>query len=82
VLNASIIALMVAAVSTSDMSVNFYQTTWHNIPEDSHLHSKEVGFFKTEPKKTYKILLWNNISVNKILICVLLHAHHSNITAI
>jgi hypothetical protein len=26
------------AVSTSETSVNFYQTTQHNIPEESHLH--------------------------------------------
>jgi hypothetical protein len=32
-----IIALMKEAGSTSEMSVNFYQTTWCNIPEDSHL---------------------------------------------
>jgi hypothetical protein len=38
VLAASIIALIMEAASTSETSVNFYQTTWHNIPEDSHLH--------------------------------------------
>jgi hypothetical protein len=32
-----IIALMTEAVSTSETSVGFYQTTEHNIPEDSHL---------------------------------------------
>jgi hypothetical protein len=32
-----IIALMMEAVSTSETLVNFYQTTWRNIPEDSHL---------------------------------------------
>jgi hypothetical protein len=31
-------AMMMEAESTSEMSVNFYQTTQHNIPEDSHLH--------------------------------------------
>jgi hypothetical protein len=31
-------ALKMEAVSTSEMSVNFYQTTRHN-PEDSHLHT-------------------------------------------
>jgi hypothetical protein len=30
---------MVAAVSTSEMSVIFYQTAQHNIQEDSHLHT-------------------------------------------
>jgi hypothetical protein len=27
------------AVSTAEMSVNIYQTTRRNIPEDSHLHT-------------------------------------------
>jgi hypothetical protein len=31
-------ALMMEAASTTEMSVNFYQTTRRNIPEDSHLH--------------------------------------------
>jgi hypothetical protein len=30
-------ALMMEAVSTSEMSVSFYQTAWCSIPEDSHL---------------------------------------------
>jgi hypothetical protein len=34
------IALMMEAVSTSEMSVNFYQTTRRNIPEDSRLHTR------------------------------------------
>jgi hypothetical protein len=32
------IALMMAAVSTSETSVNFYQITRRNIPEDIHIH--------------------------------------------
>jgi hypothetical protein len=32
-----LIALMMEAVSTSETSVNIYQTTRRNIPEDSHL---------------------------------------------
>jgi hypothetical protein len=40
VLTFSIIVLMIEAVSTSETSVNFYQTTWRNIPEDSHLHTR------------------------------------------
>jgi hypothetical protein len=31
------IALMMEAVSTFEMSVNFYQTARRHIPEDSHL---------------------------------------------
>jgi hypothetical protein len=37
-LTASIISAMMEAVSTSEKSVNFYQTTRLNIPENSHLH--------------------------------------------
>jgi hypothetical protein len=33
----SLIALMMEAVSTSEMSVNFYETARCNIPEESHL---------------------------------------------
>jgi hypothetical protein len=33
-------ALMIEAASTSEMSVNFYQATWRNNPEDSHLQPK------------------------------------------
>jgi hypothetical protein len=39
VLAASIIALMMEAASTSEMSVNVYQNTWHSNPEDSHIHT-------------------------------------------
>jgi hypothetical protein len=31
-------ALMVEAASTSEMSINFYQITRRNNPEDIHLH--------------------------------------------
>jgi hypothetical protein len=34
------IALMIEAVSTSKKSVNFYEATQRNIPEDSHLHTR------------------------------------------
>jgi hypothetical protein len=33
-----ITTLMVVAVSTSKTSVNFYETTWSNVPEDYYLH--------------------------------------------
>jgi hypothetical protein len=35
----SIIALMMEEASTSETSLDFYQTTRCNIPEDSQLHS-------------------------------------------
>jgi hypothetical protein len=31
---------MMEAASTSETSVNFYQTAWRNNPEDSHLHTR------------------------------------------
>jgi hypothetical protein len=34
------IALMMEAVSSSEMLVSIYQTTRRNIPEDSHLHTR------------------------------------------
>jgi hypothetical protein len=37
---ASIIALMMEAVSTSETSVNFYKCTRRKNPEDSHLHTR------------------------------------------
>jgi hypothetical protein len=37
---ATIIALMMEALSTSETSVNFYEATRRNIPEDSHLQIK------------------------------------------
>jgi hypothetical protein len=33
----TIIALVMEAANIAETSVNFYQTTWHNNPEDSHL---------------------------------------------
>jgi hypothetical protein len=40
-------ALMMVTVSTSETSVNFYQTTRRNIPEDSHLHIRRRKVFKS-----------------------------------
>jgi hypothetical protein len=37
----AIITLMMEAASTSETSVNFYQTARHYNPEDSHLHTRE-----------------------------------------
>jgi hypothetical protein len=34
------IDLMMEAASTSETSVNFYQTTWRNNPKDSHRHTR------------------------------------------
>jgi hypothetical protein len=48
-LAASIISfLMIEAASTSETSENFYQTTRHNNPEDSHLHTCHRENLKTQ----------------------------------
>jgi hypothetical protein len=36
------IALMIEAVSTSETSVNFYESTWCNIPEDIFISATAV----------------------------------------
>jgi hypothetical protein len=45
-----IIALMMETVSTSETSVNFYETIRRNIPEDSHLHTR-----RRENLKSYNV---------------------------
>jgi hypothetical protein len=60
VLPAFIIALMVEAVSTSETLVKFYNTKWHNIPEDSHLHTchpDHLNFHSCSPAKKQKCSL-------------------------
>jgi hypothetical protein len=39
--------LMMEAASTSEISVNFYQTTRRNNPEDSHLQSTNHSIAST-----------------------------------
>jgi hypothetical protein len=39
---------MMEAASTSEKSVIFYQTTWRNIPQDSHLHARRHQNLKSE----------------------------------
>jgi hypothetical protein len=46
-------ALMMEAVSTSEKLVNVYQTTRHNNPEDSHLHSRRCENLKYTHYKYY-----------------------------
>jgi hypothetical protein len=47
--------MMMAAVSTSQTSVNFYQTTRRNIPEDSHLHTRHRENPKSHKTGTFHI---------------------------
>jgi hypothetical protein len=39
--------LMMETVITSETSVNFYQTIWHNIPDYSHLHIRRREHLKS-----------------------------------
>jgi hypothetical protein len=45
--------LIMVSANTSETSVNFYQTTWPNIPEDSHLYNYSVGHYPPS-KNTFK----------------------------
>jgi hypothetical protein len=51
--NLTLIALMMAVASTSETSVNVYQTTWCNNPEDSHLHTRHRENLKSHPVDLY-----------------------------
>jgi hypothetical protein len=44
----SLIALMMEAMSTSETSASFYETTWRNIPEDSNLHTRHHEILKSK----------------------------------
>jgi hypothetical protein len=63
--SSSLIALMMEAASTSQTSVNSYQTTRRNIQEDSHLHIR-----RRENLKSHRIfslfviqLLYDTVSI-------------------
>jgi hypothetical protein len=45
------------AASISETSVNFYQTTWRNNPEDSHLHTHRRENFKSQLKKCFVTMI-------------------------
>jgi hypothetical protein len=40
-------ALMTEAVSTVETSVNFYETTWRNIPEERHFQSQKFSKYNS-----------------------------------
>jgi hypothetical protein len=47
-----LIVLMMEAASTCETSVNFYQTTWRNNPEDRHLHTRRRENLKSHEVKS------------------------------
>jgi hypothetical protein len=59
----TLIALMMEAASTSETSVNFYQTTRRNIPKDSNLHSRRSENLKSR----------NQLLFIQLTICFLQH---------
>jgi hypothetical protein len=70
-----VIALMMEAGGTSETSVNFYETTWCNIPEGSHLHPafRNLDTLTTEKQfysknyMTYKCDSTKNIILPKLI---------------
>jgi hypothetical protein len=57
-IRAAIIALMMEAASSSETSVNFYQTTRGNNLEDSHLHTRRRKNLKSHPLQVlFRVML-------------------------
>jgi hypothetical protein len=61
-----IIVLMMEAASTSETLVNFYQTTWHDNPEDSHLHTRRCENLKSHTN--FHTIISTNIVPNVVVI--------------
>jgi hypothetical protein len=72
-----LIALMMDAASTSETSVNFYKTTRHNIPEDSHLHTH-----RRENLNSHQVNALHNLrpSFFKIHFIVTIYAWNSQVS--
>jgi hypothetical protein len=58
-LHGLLIALMMEAASTYETSVNFYQTTRRNNPEDSHFHSRRLENLKSQSIFRFEILFFS-----------------------
>jgi hypothetical protein len=48
---------MMEAKSISETSVKFYQTTWHNIPEDGHINTRRRENLKSHLSKNCSTIL-------------------------
>jgi hypothetical protein len=55
---------MTEATSTSETSVNFYQTTRRNNPEDSHLHTRRLENMKSHSVSRSPYLYLMCVEVN------------------
>jgi hypothetical protein len=58
------ITLMTDAASTSEMLVNFYQTTQRNNPADSHLHTRHNKNIKSHLHECW--CTTRNMQVNRV----------------
>jgi hypothetical protein len=76
IIRAMMVALMMEAVSTSETSVIFYQTSRHNIPKDSNLHTRrlqnlksplEIKIFFTNFKTTPASAKSNFIGIHRVV---------------
>jgi hypothetical protein len=55
-----VMAMMMESASTFQTSVDFYQTTWRNKPEDSHFHARRRENLKSQLNFfTYRITFIN-----------------------
>jgi hypothetical protein len=52
---------MMEAAITSETSVNFYQTTRHDSPEDSHLHTPAMRILNPTYKTDVQLTLMKSI---------------------
>jgi hypothetical protein len=69
------IDLKIEAASTSETSINFYQTTLRNNPEDSHLHTRRRENLKSYKGRNCRNILaaryawdWNVIFSSRIVV--------------
>jgi hypothetical protein len=62
VLAAAKIRAMMEAANTSETSVNFYQTTWRNNPEDNHLYTRCRVNLKSHKHFTTSRMAMNSMS--------------------
>jgi hypothetical protein len=51
-----LIALLMETGSASEMSVNFYHSTWCNMPKDSHLQG--ISCFSLDISRTIVLVSW------------------------
>jgi hypothetical protein len=54
---------MMEAASTSEMLINFYQATWLNNPEDSHLHILDFSWKDPGNHEKWHISPWPRVTL-------------------